>query len=229
MSDLNTSEKLRVLVIDDDYDIAANIVDYLEAKGYITDFAPDGEKGLNLVNQNTFDVIVLDVMMPGIDGLSVCKKLKESGAATPVLLLTALDTLSDKVSGFDSGADDYLVKPFEPEELEVRLRAISRRGLTSVQSTLIIQDLTYNKATGSLKRAGIPIYLNRACLTILAKLMEKSPEIVTRKEIEHLLWGDDAPDSDAIRSHIYTLRKKIDKPFDKTLIHTVHGVGFKIV
>ncbi|MCP3942621.1 MAG: response regulator transcription factor [Desulfobacteraceae bacterium] len=219
---------MRVLVIDDDYDIAANITDFLEAKGHIPDFSPDGFNGLNLAIKNTYDVIVLDVMMPGIDGLTVCRKLNEKGIDTPVLMLTARDTLADKLSGFDSGADDYLVKPFEPEELEVRLKALSRRGKKSVHSDLKVDDLELNKTTLTVKRAGQTIDLNRACLKILIKLMEKSPEVVTRNEIENLLWGEDAPDSDALRSHIYTLRRKTDKPFEKALIHTIHGVGYKI-
>lgn len=228
MSVFNKKDKLRVLVVDDDYDIAANICDFLDARGHIADFAPDGYKCLSLASQNTYDVIVLDVMMPGLDGLSVCKKLSEIGVATPVLMLTARDTLSDKISGFDSGADDYLVKPFEPEELEARIRVLSRRGKKDVPSSLVVKDLELNKATHTVKRAGNTIDLNRVCLTVLSLLMEKSPDVVSRKEIENLLWGEDAPDSDALRSHMYTLRRKIDKPFDKALIHTVHGVGYKI-
>jgi len=229
MQSLNKKQRYKVLIIDDDYDIAANIADYLEAKGHITDFAPDGFKGLNLAEQNIYDVIILDVMMPGIDGLTVCKKLKEKGIPTPVLMLTARDTLSDKLSGFESGSDDYIVKPFEPEELEARVKVLSRRGQNiSAQSNLIVADLVLNKATRSLKRAGNPIVLNRSCLMILTRLMEKSPEVVSRQEIEYLLWAEDAPDSDALRSHMYALRRKIDKPFDKNLIHTIHGVGYKI-
>ncbi len=221
---------MRILVVEDNPDIAENIGDYFEAQGHIEDFAMDGIGGMHLSLTQAFDVIILDIMLPGMDGLTFCKKLREEGAKqTPVLMLTARDTLSDKLEGFKAGADDYLVKPFALQELEARIIALVKRMDTAPQPVLRVCDLELD--TGSLKvqRAGKPIELNRACLKILKMLMQAYPNIVSRNEIENALWGDMPPGSDALRSHIYTLRRAIDTPFEKPLLETVHGVGYRLV
>lgn len=224
------SEKcLRVLIIEDNRDLAENISDYLEGKGHLIDYAQDGIGGLHLALTETYDVIILDIMMPGMDGLTLCKKLREEGKKeTPVLMLTARDTLEDKLKGFDSGADDYLVKPFALQEVLARLLALSKRTVTTLGNILKIHNLELDTGTLTVRRAGTQIELNKVCLNVLTILMQASPNVVTRKEIEHALWGDMPPGSDALRSHMYTLRQKIDKPFDKNLIQTFHGVGYKI-
>lgn len=221
---------MRVLIIEDNADLAANVYDFLEAKGYTVDAAADGVTGLHLAVAHDFDVIVLDLMLPGIDGLTVCRKLREdAGKTTPILMLTAKDTLEDKLKGFNSGADDYLVKPFALPELEARLLALSRRSAVHKSSQVLkVADLTLDPKTLQVRRGGQAIVLTPIALTILELLMRKSPQVVSRSDIEHAVWGENPPDSDALRSHMHTLRVAVDHPFSKSLIHTVHGKGFRL-
>ena len=229
MSVKNDQRPLRILIVEDNADIAENIGDYLEQQGHVLDFAMDGIGGLHLALTHDFDVIVLDIMLPGIDGLTFCRKLrKEAENKTPVLMLTARDTLSDKLEGFDAGADDYLVKPFALEELAARIGVLARRGDQLSTSRLCVADLEVDIGKMQVQRAGRKIDLNRACLKILIMLMQAHPNIVTRKELEHALWGDAPPGSDALRSHIYALRSAIDKPFKHSLLETIHGVGYRL-
>jgi DNA-binding response OmpR family regulator len=194
------------------------------------DFAMDGISGLHLALTQDYDAIILDIMLPGMDGLTFCKKLREDGEKeTPLLMLTARDTLSDKLKGFEAGADDYLIKPFEMKELSARIGALVRRSAHAKEKLLRVGNLEIDLGKMHVQRAGHSIELNRACLKILAILMKASPNVVSRKEIEHALWSDMPPDSDALRSHIYTLRKAIDKPFKRHFIQTVHGIGYKLV
>ncbi len=224
------AQSLRILIVEDNADIAANIGDYLEAQGCELDFALDGIGGLHLALTQDFDVIVLDIMLPGMDGLTFCRKLKENAAKnTPVLMLTARDTLSDKLEGFRAGADDYLVKPFALEELAARIRVLVRRKATPSQDLLRVADLEIDIGKMRVQRAGRPVELNRTCFKILTMLMQAHPRVVTRRELEHALWADMPPDSDALRTHIYALRRAIDRPFKHSLLATVHGVGYRLV
>ena len=230
MSVKNDHQSLRILIVEDNTDIAENIGDYLEQQGHVLDFAMDGIGGLHLALTHDFDVIVLDVMLPGMDGLTFCRKLrKEANRKTPVLMLTARDTLSDKLEGFEAGTDDYLVKPFALEELAARIAALARRGDQSASTRICVADLEVDIGKMQVQRAGRKIELNRACLKILIMLMKAHPNIVTRKELEHSLWADKPPGSDVLRSHIYALRSAIDKPFKHSLLETVHGVGYRLV
>jgi DNA-binding response OmpR family regulator len=221
---------LRILVVEDNTDIAENIGDYLESQGHVVDFSMDGIGGLHLALTEDFDAIVLDIMLPGMDGLTFCRKLRqEADIPTPILMLTARDTLADKLEGFDAGADDYLVKPFELEELAARVGALVRRAEHTGAPHLQVGDLEIDTGKMQVQRAGQTLELNRACLKILILLIKASPNVVSRKNIEHALWGDMPPGSDALRSHIYTLRQAIDKPFKTTMLRTVHGVGYRLV
>lgn len=221
---------LRILIVEDNIDIAENIADYFELQGYLTDFAMDGIGGLHLALTQEYDAIILDIVLPGIDGLTFCRKLRKEGEkATPVLMLTARDTLDDKLEGFDVGADDYLIKPFELAELNARILALVRRSDHAQKRLLRVGDLEMDIGKMQIQRAGCRIELNRACLKILTMLMQASPNVVSRQELEHVLWGDMPPGSDALRSHIYTLRRAIDKPFKCSLLETVHGVGYRLV
>lgn len=220
---------MHILIIEDNSDLAANLYDFLEACGHTLDAAADGITGLHLSVTNDYDAIILDLMLPGIDGLTICKKLREeANKETPIIMLTARDTLDDKLAGFNVGADDYLVKPFALQELEVRLLALQRRSISKPKQQLAIADLTFNISTLEVKRAGKNVTLTPTGLKILELLMSKSPQVVSRRDIEHMLWGDDVPDSDALRSHMHTLRVAIDHPFDVALIHTIHGIGFRL-
>ncbi len=222
---------MRVLVIEDHRDIAENIGDYLEPRGHVLDYAGDGVTGLHLALTHDYDVVVLDLMLPGMDGVEVCRKLRREGQKeTPVLMLTARDRLEDKVGGFGAGADDYLVKPFALKELEARLEALHRRGAGRVIGgrTLRVADLEYEQATETVRRAGRKLELNPSMRRLLGVLMANSHRVVARRELEEALWGDDPPGGDVLRAHIYSLRSAIDKPFERKLLHTVHGVGYRL-
>jgi DNA-binding response OmpR family regulator len=229
MDVLNIEKSLRILVVEDNADIAENIGDYLEEQGHLIDFALDGISGMHLVQVNEYDIIVLDIVLPGMDGLSLCRKFRsEHGKSTPILMLTARDTLTDKLAGFDAGADDYLVKPFALEELEVRLLALIRRTGELAKPKLQVADLVINTGSMQVRRSGRPIDLTRTGLKILTLLMKAHPNVVLRTELENAMWGDIPPGSDALRSHIYTLRRAIDKPFRTPLLETVHGIGYRL-
>ncbi len=222
--------QMRILVIEDNQDIAGNICDYLESQGALMDYAADGVVGLHLAVTGDFDAIILDVMLPGIDGIELCKKMRESSAPQPpILMLTALDALQDKLSGFAAGADDYLVKPFALEELHARVKALVTRSQGGNIPNLQVGPLEMNVGARQVTRDGKLLQLNRATFNILKLLMESHPNITSRQELEHTIWGDNPPQSDALRSHIYALRNKVDKGFDTPMVHTVHGVGFKLV
>ena len=220
-----------VLLIEDHQDIATMVYDYLEQQGYVVDYAADGVTGLHLAVKNTYDVIILDLMLPGIDGMDVLHKLRtEAKQSTPVLILTARDTLDDKLAGLDSGADDYLIKPFEIRELEARIKALIRREKGQLNTEVLqVGDLTFDTGTLVVKRAGNELKLTPIGLKILSILMRASPRVVSRRQIEREVWGDILPDSDTLRSHIYSLRKIIDRPFDKQLMHTLQNTGYKLV
>ncbi|TPW14967.1 MAG: winged helix family two component transcriptional regulator [Halothiobacillaceae bacterium] len=220
---------LRVLIIEDDADLAANLYDYLEAKGHIPDTAGDGVTGLHFAITHAYDVIIMDITMPGMDGLTACHKLREEADIhTPILMLTARDTLKDKLAGFERGADDYLVKPFALQELLARLLALSRRRHEMDNKEWRVGDLIFNSKTLVVVRDNKTITLTPTGLKILEVLLRNSPNVVTRQQIETAIWGDNPPDSDALRAHMHTLRAAIDRPFPQQLIQTLHGIGFKI-
>ncbi|HPA01080.1 MAG TPA: response regulator transcription factor [Chiayiivirga sp.] len=220
---------MRILVIEDNTDIAANLGDYLEDRGHTVDFAADGITGLHRAVVDRFDAIILDLNLPGMDGLEVCRKLRqEAHKDTPVLMLTARDALEQKLAGFESGADDYLVKPFALQELDARLGVLLRRG-RGASRVLTVSDLEYNLDTLEVVRAGKSITLNPTALKILQVLMEASPAVVTRQDLETRVWGEELPDSDSLRVHIHGLRAALDKPFGRPLIQTRHGIGYRLV
>ena len=221
---------MRVLIIEDNPDIAANLGDYLDEQGHTVDFAGDGVTGLHLAVVNDFDAIVLDLALPGMDGLEVCRKLRsEADKDTPVLMLTARDRLEDKLAGFETGADDYLVKPFELQEVAVRLKVLAGRGRRRSSRELKVGGLTFNQDTLNVTREGKEIYLNPIGLKLLHCLMEASPNVVSRAELETEVWGEEMPDSDSLRVHIHSLRSAIDKPFASNMIQTRHGIGYRLV
>ncbi len=222
---------MKVLIVEDEYDIAANIGDYLESHGHVPDYAYDGVGGLHLALTEHYDAIVLDVMLPRMNGLRFCENLRQESVHTPVLMLTARDTLEDKLAGFSVGTDDYLVKPFALQELYVRLEALIRRHQPEhmASKVLKIADLELNPATHQASRAGQALKLNPVGLKLLKLLMEASPNTVSRSILEQSLWQEAPPESDALRSHLYALRQVVDKPFEHALIHTVHGIGYRLV
>jgi DNA-binding response OmpR family regulator len=220
---------MRILVIEDNRDILANVLDYLQLKGFTVDCAQDGLGGLHLASTGHYDLIVLDIMLPGMDGFQVCQRLREDGnSEVPILMLTARDALDDRLQGLRAGADDYLIKPFALSELVARIEAILRRSQGNRKRQLKVADLLYDLDTLHVSRAGQSLKLNPLGLKILALLMQKSPAVLRREVLEEAIWGDDTPDSDSLRSHIHQLRQVLDKPFDKPLLHTLHGVGYRL-
>ncbi|WP_226469834.1 response regulator transcription factor [Luteimonas panaciterrae] len=221
---------MRLLVVEDNQNLVANLFDYFESRGHTLDAAPDGVTGLHLAVTQAYDAAILDWMLPRIDGQEVLRRLRdEYGSGLPVLMLTARDELPDKIAGFRAGADDYLTKPFALPELEVRLEALVARAAGRGRSrTLEVRDLKLDLATLEATRAGKPLHLYPACRKLLETLMKASPAVVTREQLEYALWGDDPPDRDMLRSHIYELRRSVDGPFDVKLIQTVPRVGYRL-
>ena len=219
-----------ILLVEDHHDIAAMVGDHLEAEGYEVDYAADGITGMHLAVTQSFDAIILDLMLPGMDGIELCRKLRtEAGKDTPVLMLTARDTLEDKVAGLDAGADDYLVKPFELEELDARLRALLRRAGGEVAAEVLrLGDLEVDTGTLEVRREGKLLNLTPIAFKLLIALIKASPKVLSRRALERSVWGDIPPDSDALRSHLYNLRKAIDKPFENPLLHNVPGMGYRL-
>ena len=219
-----------ILLIEDNRGISETVGEFLERRGYSVDYAADGISGLRLATANGYDVIVLDLMLPGLDGISLCRRLRhEEKRATPVLMLTARDTVEDKLVGLDAGADDYLVKPFEIRELEARVRSLIRRNRRQVSDeVLTVSDLVLDTATLRVTRAGRELQLAPIGVKLLMILMRESPRVVSRRDIEREVWGDLLPDSDTLRSHLYNLRKVIDKPFTRQLLHTIHSAGYRL-
>jgi len=216
-----------ILVIEDNPDLVANLYDFLGNRGHTIDAAYDAFSGLKFAFEGNYDAIVLDLMLPGMDGLEVCAKLREGGVLIPILILTARDTLDNKLDGFASGADDYLVKPFALKELEARLLALQRRTDRAYTSgRLSVADLTFESHTLRVERGGRRIELPPIPLKILEFLMTKSPRVVTREELERAVWGDSPPDSDALRAHMHVLRSAIGEP---PLLRTLRGIGYQLV
>lgn len=225
---MSRGHKGNILLVEDHQDLAGTIGDFLEAQNYTVDFAADGLLGMHLAVSQPFDAIVLDVMLPGLDGISVCKRLRsDAQLTTPIIMLTARDQLDDKLAGFDVGADDYLIKPFDLPELAARIEALIRRG-RGVVSMLAAGDLVMNLDTMEVRRADTEIKLSPTLFDILKILLREAPKVVPREVIEGELWGDDLPDSDTLRSHIYNLRRAVDKPFDEPILETLPGRGYRI-
>lgn len=221
---------MHVLIIEDNRDLASNMFDFMEAKGHVVDAAGDGITGLHLAVVNDYDAIVLDLMLPGMDGITLCNKLRtEAGKNTPILMITARDELEDKIIGLEAGADDYLVKPAELREVELRLRVLQRRGGSLTQKrNMAVADLSLDPLTFTVKRGGAPILLPPIPYKILELLLARSPQVVARADIERAVWGEARPDSDSLRAHWYLLRELVDKPFRQKLLHTVRGFGYQL-
>ena len=220
---------MKILLVEDSKDIAEVIFDFFELQHHELDYAMNGFQGYELSKSGHYDVIILDVMLPGISGLEVCRKLRQEGFDTPILMLTARDTNQDILNGFEAGADDYLVKPFDLNILSARVNALYRRHTGSSKKELRFGDLVLDTATYSLNRKDCVFQLNQTLFRVIKLLMLRAPAMVTRQEIESEIWGDDPPDSDILRSHIYQLRNKIDKPFKHHYIKTIPKIGYQLV
>jgi DNA-binding response OmpR family regulator len=221
---------MRILIIEDEHKIAQSIKQGLEQEKYAVDVAYTGTQGYDLASSESFDLLILDRLLPEMDGVTLCKRLRKEQIHTPILFLTAKGQLEDKVEGLDAGADDYLVKPFAFEELLARIRALIRRPKASLNTTLSIEDLELNTKSFTVKRGKTIIQLSNKEFVLLEYLMRHPQQILTKEQIITHVWNYEAnilPNT--VEVYIGYLRNKIDKPFpQKPLIHTVRGFGYKI-
>jgi len=219
---------IRVLIVDDHIDLISNVFAYLEHKHFILDAARDGASALELSVHGQYDVLILDWMLPKLSGLQVLQRLRAAGVDTPTLMLTAKSDLPDKLSGFAAGADDYLTKPFSIAELEARILALHARHVGRAK-ILQVGTLSYHLASHQVLRDGNPVHLRSGSHKLLQLLMRESPNPVSKDRLESLLWGEDRPDKDLLRTHIYELRKSIDGNYSKKFLQTVPRLGYRIV
>lgn len=223
---------MKLLIVEDNPHLVANLFEYFEDRGHVLDAAPDGLTGLHLAVSNPYDAIVVDWMLPRMDGPTLVQRLRrDSGIRTPIIMLTARDELPDKLAGFHAGADDYLTKPFDLAELEVRLHALLARSQPqpNIRRELVVDGLSLNLDTLDVIRDGVLVKLYPACRKLLEALLRASPAVVTRERLEEVVWGDSPPDTDMLRSHMYELRRAIDGGHASKLIQTVPRSGYRIV
>lgn len=222
---------MHLLLVEDDERLAKAVQRIFTAEGHVVDCVADGEEALIQAETEPYDVYVLDVMLPSVDGFEITRRLRASGKTAPILMLTARDSVRDRVTGLDAGADDYLVKPFAPEELLARVRALGRRqsAVNAEADTLRVADLELNVRTREATRGGRRIELTAKEFVLLEALMRHAGHVMTRSRLLDTVWSYDVlTDSNVVEMYIHYLRNKIDKDFDEKLIRTVRGVGYAI-
>lgn len=218
----------RILVVDDVEDIRVNLSEYLTLKGYEVETANTSAEADEKLRENPPDLVLLDVGLPGRDGMALCRSWRTDRFRMPVIMLTARDAVDDRVTGLESGADDYVVKPFALREVAARIEAQLRRAHAHERRVLEVGDLTLDLDGRRATRAGVEVKLNPTTLKILTVLMKRSPGIVSREALESAVWGNEPPASDSLRSNLYLLRQAVDKPFAHALIKTHPGLGWSI-
>jgi len=226
----------RLLIVEDDRDLASNLIDFLKLQGYQIDYAADGQTALALLAVKTYALVILDLMLPGVDGMTLCSHIRNQlHSRVPIVMLTAKDGIDTKISAFDIGADDYVIKPAALREIHVRVRALINRSRlpdedegSNEGTILTVDDLRMDTGTMRIERGGINISLPPVPTRILALLMRHSPNVVHTQALHRELWGEERGDTHAIVVHMHTLRNSIDKPYDRQLIHTVRGFGYRI-
>lgn len=219
----------RILLLEDDADIAANVYDYLSARDYQVDAALNGAVALHLLEQQTFDVLIFDIGLPGISGLEVAQRAREQlKLNTPIVLLTARDTLDDKVAGFGAGADDYLVKPFALKELELRLQALLKRS-QAINTQLRCGDLAFDSRTGEAIWQGQTLKLPPKTMQLLAVLLKHTGRLLSREAIEVAIWGEEQETSDTLRYHLSQLRRALTLLDGRCPLQTIHGRGYRLI
>ncbi|GAA6204702.1 response regulator transcription factor [Thalassotalea sp. SU-HH00458] len=220
---------MKILLIEDNNTIAKQLVEFLALQHWVVDHAHKGKLGEKLALEDIYDVIILDLNLPDIDGLTLCERIKNQATITPpILMLTARDTFEDKSLGFHKGADDYLTKPVDLRELALRCQALSRRNMLHKPKQLQLGELFIDLTRQTATRNHQVLALTSTSFTILSVLAQQHPTPVSRSELMHKIWGDNPPNTDALKSHIYSLRSVLDKPFDKPLLKTILNIGFKL-
>lgn len=221
---------MRILLVEDDAEICANLYEYLAARGHHVDAAPNGLVALHLATSASFDAVVLDLGLPGMDGLTLAQRLRrDARLATPILMLTARDTLDDKLAGFDAGADDYLIKPYAMKEVEARLLALVKRAQGRVvDERLRLGGIEYDPASGELSWEGRPVALPPKAMRLLAAMLARPGQLFSRAELELLIWGEEQETSDALRTQIAQLRRVLTRADGRCPLVTVHGRGYRL-
>ena len=221
---------MRILIIEDEVNLADAIKRALTEQHYSVDIASNGEEGLEYAEVNDYDLLILDIMLPDIKGWDVCAELRRNKFTTPILMLTALDSIENKIRGLDSGADDYLTKPFDLGELLARVRSLMRRQTQQKTSIIQVGDLTMDTSERTVTRAGKDIKLSAKEFAMLEYFILHKNKVLTREMISEHVWDMNFdPQSNVIDSFVRFLRQKVDKDFDKQLIHTIRGVGYKLM
>ncbi|MEM7099265.1 MAG: response regulator transcription factor [Pseudomonadota bacterium] len=221
--------RIQTLLVEDSLSLAETVISFFDLEGIDCDYAATGTQGLALALENSYQAILLDINLPRMNGLEVCEALRKRGVDVPVLMLTARDTLEDKLAGFDAGTDDYLIKPFELSELAARVRALAKRR-SSLAQKYSVGPLVVDISTRTVSREGRALSLTPTCWKLLEVLVRESPNVVSREALEHAIWEEsETPASDVLKVHLYKLRQQVDKPFSKKLIQTVasHGVAIR--
>ena len=222
--------RIHTLLVEDTLSLAETVIAFFELEGIDCDYAATGPQGLELALSNEYQTILLDINLPRMNGLEVCEALRHQGVDVPVLMLTARDTLEDKLAGFDAGTDDYLIKPFELSELAARVKALAKRRSAQAQK-LAVGPLVMDLSSKTASREGKTLNLSPTGWKLLELLMRESPSVVSRQKMENAIWSDaDFPDSDVLKVHLHKLRQQVDKPFSTKLIETVatHGVAIRV-
>ncbi len=217
---------MRILIVEDDLVIASELERAVRKAGHTADVARDGKTALNMVVENSYTAIVLDIMIPAPNGIEVCKAIRAQDDPTPILMLTAKDAIEDRVTGLDAGADDYLVKPFAFQEFMARIRAITRRDTEKKSQIIEVADLLIDPQTHSATRAGEDLGLTKREFTLLEALARRTGHVLTREAIIERIWNNIDTQPNTVNFHVSSLRKKVDPPHKPALIHTVHGVGY---
>lgn len=220
---------MRVLIVEDNRNIAESIGEYLSLYDHSVEYAFNGKMALSILETEEFDVVIMDIMLPKVNGLECIEALRGVGNGVPVIVLSACDTVSDRITGLNQGADDYLIKPFAMDELYARLQALVVRGPRQDVGELCIGNLSIRLASGSASVDELPLKLNKLQFKLLKAIASKYPDMVSKASLEYLLWGDDPPDSDALRTHLYRLRGILANAPSAPKIETVHGQGVRLV
>lgn len=222
-------EKLAVLFVEDHQPLTENLAEFFDREPYVTDFAADGLTALHLLATHHYDVVVLDLMLPGVDGLKICEHVrKHLHSSVPIIMLTARDAIEDKISGFAAGADDYLAKPFDMRELELRIQALSRRRFTE-GDRLIAGDLIYHPGTLTIETtSGARTVLTGQSANLFEALIRAYPNFVTYAALSNLHWGAEEVSENTIRTHVYMLRKQLKQAFGRSMIKSLYGRGYQL-
>lgn len=216
-----------ILLVEDNADLLASLYEWFEIKGFMIDSAFSGLQAEELIRENEYDCVILDLMLPGQDGFSLCRNVRQAGISVPIIMLTARDSVDDRVIGLEVGADDYLIKPFSYKELSARVEALLRRP-GHLTKMLSYGSITIDQQSHMAYRHDIPLKLTPSGFKILEILLKAAPAMVSREKLERSLWGDELPGPSALRNHILELRRILDKPFSSPVIETIPHLGYRL-